>query len=176
MTRSRLARALRGLLIRVLQLLARFGPGSNAFRARLHRWRGVEIGDRVRIASDVMLETAHPEWISIGSDVQIGVRTTVLAHIHALRPEFDTDDDRKRYKSVVIGDEANIGPGSLILPNVTIGRGSVVAAGSVVSTVVPDHTMVRGNPAVPVARCGIPLSGNTTLKEFMRNLSPLPRG
>jgi acetyltransferase-like isoleucine patch superfamily enzyme len=129
----------------------------------------------VRIATDVILETAHPEWISIGSDVQIGVRTTILAHIHALRPDFDSVEERERYKSVVIGDEVNIGPGSLILPNVTIGRGAVVAAGSVVSTVVPERTMVRGNPAVPVARCGISLSGNTTMKEFMRNLSPIAK-
>lgn len=168
-----LPRAFRGTFIRILQLLTRFGPGSNSFRAALHRLRGVEIGERVRIATDVILETAHPEWISIGSDVQIGVRTTVLAHIHALKPQFESDEQRQRYRSVVIEDEVNIGPGCLVLPNVKIGRGAVIAAGSVVSTVVPAMTMVRGNPAVPVARCGVPLAGDTTMKEFMRNLTPV---
>jgi hypothetical protein len=37
-------------------------------------------------------------------------------------------------------------------------------------------TVVQGNPAVPVAACGIPLGPNVTLKEFSKNLkSTAPR-
>jgi serine acetyltransferase len=70
----------------------------------------------------------------------------------------------------------------IILPNVVIGHGAVVTAGSVVTRSVPPMTVVQGNPAVPVARCGIPFTPTTTSKEFARRLKPLlfdksmPRG
>jgi acetyltransferase-like isoleucine patch superfamily enzyme len=130
----------------------------------------VKIGDGVQIGADVILETAYPEWISIGNGVQIGTRATVLAHIHGLAPK---KDQWNGYISVRIEDEANIGVGVIILPNVTIGRGAVVNAGSVVTRSVPPMTMVQGNPAKPIAECGVPLNWNTTLKEFLRNLRPI---
>jgi serine acetyltransferase len=49
----------------------------------------------------------------------------------------------------------------------------VVTAGSVVTSSVPPLTMVQGNPARPVARCGIPLSLRTPPGEFYRRLQPL---
>ena len=61
----------------------------------------------------------------------------------------------------------------IVLPNVSIGDGSVVTAGSVVPQSVPPMTLVQGNPAIPVARCGVPLTRETTLKEFTRKLMPL---
>jgi acetyltransferase-like isoleucine patch superfamily enzyme len=152
-------------------MAARLSPMG--LRVPIHRLRGVAIGERVRIATDVILETAYPEWISIGNDVQIGVRTIVLADIHALRPQFSTAEEQQNYISVRIEDDVNIGPGCIVLPHVTIGRGSVVTAGSVVTRAVPPMTMVRGNPAEPVARLGIPLSGDTKMKEFMRALKPV---
>lgn len=48
---------------------------------------------------------------------------------------------------VVIGDDVWIGFRSIILSGVTIGRGAVVAAGSVVTKDVPPYTIVGGNPA-----------------------------
>ena len=155
---------------RILGILALYAPGARSLRTWLHRWRGVRLGNDVHIGTDVILETAYPQWISIGNGVQIGIRTTVLAHIHGLAPK---KDQWKGYISVRIEDEANIGAGVIILPNVTIGKGAVVHAGSVVTRSVPPMTVVQGNPAVPIAKCGIPLNWNTTLKEFLRSLRPL---
>jgi acetyltransferase-like isoleucine patch superfamily enzyme len=73
---------------------------------------------------------------------------------------------------VRIEDNAFVGPGVYILPNVTIGEGAVVAAGSIVNRSVPPQTMVRGNPARVVARCGVPLRGHS-YEEFMRHLEPV---
>jgi UDP-2-acetamido-3-amino-2,3-dideoxy-glucuronate N-acetyltransferase len=42
---------------------------------------------------------------------------------------------------------ASLGAGSLILPNVTVGRFALIGAGAVVSRDVPDHGLVVGNPA-----------------------------
>jgi acetyltransferase-like isoleucine patch superfamily enzyme len=161
---------LTGILNRILAWMALYSPGVRSLRIWLHRWRGVRIGSEVQIGHDVILETAYPQWISIGNGVQIGIRTTVLAHIHGLAPR---KDQWKGYISVRIDDEANIGAGVLILPNVTIGRGAVVNAGSVVTCSVPPMTVVQGNPARSIAKCGVPLNWNTTLKDFLRNLRPI---
>ena len=55
------------------------------------------------------------------------------------------------------------------MPNVTIGAGAVVAAGQVAPSTrsVAPLTMVQGNPAKPIARCGIPLGLDTPVKEFL---------
>jgi acetyltransferase-like isoleucine patch superfamily enzyme len=155
---------------RILGVIALYSPGIRSLRIWLHRWRGVKIGHGVQIGTDVILETAYPEWICIGDAVQIGIRTTVLAHMHGLAPRTD---QWKGYISVHIDDETNIGAGVIILPNVKIGRGSVVNAGSVVTRSVPPMTVVQGNPAKPIAKCGVPLTWNTSLKDFLRNLRPI---
>ena len=74
---------------------------------------------------------------------------------------------------MVIEDDVFIGPNVTILPNVRIGHGAVVTAGSVVSQSVPPLTMVQGVPARPVARCGVPLGMRTPIREFYRQLRPL---
>lgn len=53
-------------------------------------------------------------------------------------------------KPVVIEDDVWIGMGAIILKGVRIGRGSVVAAGALVTKNVPPNTVVAGNPAVVV--------------------------
>lgn len=152
-------RALRGLKNRVLQLVARFAPGSN-LRVLLHRARGVHIGKGVWIGYDVVLETSRPELITIEDGASISLRATVIAHF-------------KEFTGVKIGREAFIGPGAIVLPNVVIGDGAVVKAGSVVSQSIPPLTIVHGNPAVAVARCKASLAQEITLKEFAKGILPL---
>ena len=156
-----------GLRNRLLQGLARSFPGAFTFRVWAHRKRGVKIGRNVRIAADVMIETAHPQWVSIGDNVQIGEQCLILAHIHSLPPR---KSELLGYISVSIDDDAYIGAASVILPYVKIGRGAVVTAGSVVTRSIPAMTMVQGNPARPVARCGVPLLWDTPIKKFYANL------
>jgi acetyltransferase-like isoleucine patch superfamily enzyme len=76
---------------------------------------------------------------------------------------------------VKIGKQAFVGPGVIILPDVQIGEGAVVTAGSVVTSSVPAMTVVQGNPAVPIARCGVPLRPDTPVKEFSMRLKPISR-
>jgi acetyltransferase-like isoleucine patch superfamily enzyme len=90
------------------------------------------------------------------------MRVTIIAHF-------------RETQGVKIEEDVFVGPGAIILPNVVIGKGSVVAAGSVVTKSVPPGTMVQGNPAVPVAKCNVPLGPQTTIAEFSRGLMPLSR-
>jgi acetyltransferase-like isoleucine patch superfamily enzyme len=154
---------------RLLALAALYGPGAETTRVRMHRARGVKIGAGCFIGTDVILETAFPHLIEIGDGVDIGMRTTVVAHQQGEVAE-------EGVPSVVIGDDVFIGPGSILLPHVTIGDGAVVTAGSVVTTSVPPLTMVRGNPAQVVATCKRPLGRTVPLREFYRGLKPVGRG
>jgi acetyltransferase-like isoleucine patch superfamily enzyme len=149
------------LIIRLFQMLAMNLPGGQGLRVKLHRARGVKLGKNVWISLNVILETEYPDLISIGNDTFIGAGVIVIAHFKELR------------SGVRIGKECFIGPGVILLPDVTIGDGSVVTAGSVVTSSVPPMTVVQGNPAAAVGRCGVPLWPDTTMKEFSRRLKPL---
>ena len=145
---------------RFFQHLARILPGGWRLRTYLHRSRGVRMGKNVWIGYDVILETSHPHLISIGDRVTLCMRVAVIAHF-------------KEMQNVTVEDDVFVGPGAIILPNVVIGRGAVVTAGSVVTKSVPPMTVIQGNPARPVARCGVPLGSSATLQEFSRQLKPL---
>ena len=57
------------------------------------------------------------------------------------------DEQGVSTNSVVIGDDIWVGANAVILPGVTIGNHSVVAAGAVVTKDVPPHSLVAGVPA-----------------------------
>jgi acetyltransferase-like isoleucine patch superfamily enzyme len=140
--------------------LARILPGAQSLRVSLHRARGVKIGNNVWIGYDVILDTSRPHLITIEDGASIGIRATVIAHFRGA-------------VGVTIERDAFIGPGAIILQNVVIGHGAVVTAGSVVTRSVPPMTVVQGNPAVPVAHCGVPLGPDISLKEFSKALKPI---
>jgi len=82
--------------------------------------------------------------IVIEDGVMLGPRVTITSETHPL-------ELNKRYTlvpaTVVIKKNAWIGAGAIILPGVTVGENSVVAAGAVVSRDVPANTVVGGVPA-----------------------------
>jgi acetyltransferase-like isoleucine patch superfamily enzyme len=163
--------ALWALKNRVLQILVRYSPGARTVRVWMHRRRGVKIGERVFIGTDALIETSRPFLVSIGNGVDVGIRSMILAHFQGAI-KADVKGHPEDAISVRIEDEAFIGPGAIILPNVTIGYGAVVMAGSVVTRSVPPLTMVQGNPAKPVAKCSGPILSMTPA-EFYKTLKPI---
>ena len=151
---------LRGTFSRILQLLARMAPGARTLRVMLHRARGVNIGKGVWIGYDVVLDTARPDLVTIEDGASLSIGVLIVGHF-------------KEFRGVRIGKDAFIGPRAIILPNVIIGHGAVVKAGSVVSQSVPPLTVVQGNPAVIVARCSVALRQDISLKTFSKGLKPL---
>ncbi len=151
---------IRGIKNRLFQYLARILPGARSLRVKLHRARGVHIGKDVWVGYDVILDTSRPDLITIKDRALLSVRVTVIAHF-------------KETQGVKIEEDVFVGPGAIILPNVVIGRGAVVAAGSVVTKSVPPMTLVQGNPAVAIAKCGVPLTSHITLKAFSRRLTSI---
>jgi acetyltransferase-like isoleucine patch superfamily enzyme len=155
-------RFLPGLKNRMLQALARHAPGATTWRVWLNRWRGVNIGKDVWIGYDAIIETSRPDLVTIRDRATVQIRATIIAHF-------------REQRGVVIEEDATVGPGAIVLPNVTIGCGSIVTAGSVVTKSVPPKTMVQGNPAQPVATVDVPLRLDVTLKEFAKGLKPIRR-
>ena len=82
--------------------------------------------------------------ITIEDDVLIGPKVSIITENHPINP-----DERKilDLKSVIIKRNTWIGANATILPGVTIGENSVVAAGAVVTKDVPTNTVVAGVPA-----------------------------
>jgi len=156
---------------RLLQHLARVLPGEKTFRIWCHRLRGIRMGNDVCLGYDIILETEYPERIWMGNNVEINMRSILIAHFEGM--DIQPKGPGLERVSIKLEDDVFIGPGVIILPNVSIGRGATVTAGSVVSKNVPPMTLVRGNPAEPVARCGIPLAGKVSYKEFLKKLKPL---
>ena len=84
--------------------------------------------------------------VHIGNHVMVGPHTLITTVTHPL-------DYRRRQEyvacaqPVVIEDDVWIGGNVTVLPGVTIGQGSVVAAGAVVTQDVPPRTLVGGVPA-----------------------------
>ena len=82
--------------------------------------------------------------ITIEDEVQIGPKVNLITENHPLDP---TDRKSLQLQSIVIKRNVWIGAAATILPGVTIGENSVVAAGAVVTKDVPANTVVGGIPA-----------------------------
>ncbi len=82
--------------------------------------------------------------ITIEDDVLIGPRVNLTTENHPIEPSKRKFLD---LKSILIKKGAWIGAGATILPGVTVGINSIVAAGAVVTKDVPDNTIVGGVPA-----------------------------
>lgn len=164
---------LRAIRNRVFQILALYAPGGDTVRIWLHRARGVKIGEGCWIGAGALIDPGFPHRVQIGNRVSLGIRCTIVAHFEYKGRDRKTGQAVTDEVSVRIEDDVFIGAGAIILEDVTIGHGAVVAAGSVVSRSVPPLTMVQGNPAKPIARCGVPLGLHTPFAEFARSLRPI---
>jgi acetyltransferase-like isoleucine patch superfamily enzyme len=82
---------------------------------------------------------------------------------------------------IIVGKNVLIGPACFIsasTPNktLTIGEGSVLAAGTVlINKDVPPHTMMGGVPAKPIAKVTNPLTLDTSYEEFKKGIVPLDK-
>ena len=104
----------------------------------------VMIGDHTRIG----LHNTIIGPVLIGNHVNLaqGITVTALNHIFE-NSEKRIDEQGVSTSAVVIEDDIWIGANAVVLPGVTIGHHSVVAAGAVVTKDVPPHSLVAGVPA-----------------------------
>lgn len=103
-----------------------------------------EIGDYSGIGMN-----SYVGAIKIGRDVMIGEELIAISTTHEFRSREIPMREQgfQEQRPITIEDDVWIGSRVIILPGITIGRGSIVGAGSVVSKDVEAYSIVAGNPA-----------------------------
>ena len=131
--------------------------------------RSVHLGNHVYIFRDCILETGFNGRLIISDNASIHPRCQINAYVHDIRIgkgvmmgpncalysyNHGIDLDRSIREqplqgkgAVVIHDEAWLGVGVTVLSGVEIGKGAVIAAGSVVTLNVPENAIAAGAPA-----------------------------
>ena len=87
------------------------------------------------------------EKIEIGKDCMIAPFVYIVDSSHGTKLNSTMNSQPNKTSPIIIEDDVWIGANSTILPGVKIGKGSIVAAGSVVTTDVPENNLYGGVPA-----------------------------
>ena len=134
---------------------------SHLIRRFFYRIAGIKIGRESTIHMGARFY--NPENIALGhgtiigegsvldgrNSLKIGNNVDIASEVMIYNSQHDIEDsDFNAFSApVIIEDYVFIGPRSIILPGVTIGRGAVVAAGAVVTKDVNEYEVVGGIPA-----------------------------
>lgn len=159
--------------IHLVHILANLLPHFcfNRVRTLLYRFVGVKIGNGTLILGTVEMSGMGAVWqkltmgsmcqitgpayfdlndrITIGDDVSVGHHCVLITTNHRVGPsrhrcgEFNC-------APIIIENGAWLGACVTVLPGVTIGRGAIIAAGSVVTKSVAANVIVGGVPAKPI--------------------------
>lgn len=119
-------------------------PELSNIQTEIHEKTGVHshvwIGDRVKIGTGCRIQAFVfiPNGVRIGNDVFIGPHVCFTNDKH---PPSDT------WGITIVEDGVSIGANVTILPDVTLGAGCKIGAGSVVTKSVPAGETWFGNPA-----------------------------
>lgn len=129
----------------------------------------VELDKGVQLYSDIIIETGSKGYLKIGKETHIQPRCQLMAYVgsltigcrveiapncvfypydHGFTPgERIRNQPAKTKGGIVVGDDAWLGVGVIVLDGVRIGEGAVVGAGSVVTNDIPDNAIAVGVPA-----------------------------
>lgn len=124
-----------------------------SLRARL-KGKGLSIGKGTFINDNCYISMKAQESY-ISSKCMIGPNTVIIDHNHKVPLNCESMYELRSHsiiKAVIIQEDCWIGANVTILPGVTLGRGSIVAAGSVVTKNVEEFSIYGGNPANVLGR------------------------
>lgn len=118
----------------------------------------MRIGDHTWVGQACFFHSAG--GIVIGKNVGIGPHVKILTSRHAEEGiHIPILHSRIEEAPVIIEDDCDLGIGAIILPGVTIGRGSQIGAGAVVTHDVEPYSVVAGVPAKLLRKRGEPAPG-----------------
>lgn len=116
----------------------------------------LSIGSNTYIGDGVYMDLA--DKVDIGQDVTVGGDVSFITHADCNRSQWLSDHFPRDQGAITVNEGAWIGFGATIMHGVTVGRKSVVAAGSLVREDVEPQTVVAGTPAEPVRKLEDPPS------------------
>jgi len=108
----------------------------------------MRVGDNVMLGSYFIAETN----LVIGADVLISTRVSCIGNDHTFDDPNQTvfSGGRLPACTIVLEGDNLIGFGTILVGNVTVGRGCIVGAGSVVINNLPQYSICAGVPAKPI--------------------------
>lgn len=107
---------------------------------------GLVVGDRSSLASGCFIGCSG--FISIGDDVLLGPAVRIFSENHVFaRTDVTIKSQGVDRGRTTIGDDCWLGSGTVVVANVTIGRGVVTGANTVVTSDLPDGAVAVGSPA-----------------------------
>jgi maltose O-acetyltransferase len=163
----------RSFILYCVNHLTSFLPASRVFWLKVFLWRlaGILVSPKSRIISSVNIWTSSEihigmdtfighevlivsgdSRISIGDCVDIGPRVTIVSGSHHIDMRGTRSAGDGFSQDISIKDGVWIGASSTILGGVTIGRKSIIGAGSLVNRSIPDYVIAVGNPCRPIKR------------------------
>jgi len=98
---------------------------------------GMDIDPTARISDTALIDRTWPRGIHIAAGCVIDEHAVVLTH----------DMTRGLYMDTRIGAGCQLGARCIVFPGVTIGEGSIVAPGAVITRDMPSNSYAVGNPA-----------------------------
>ncbi|WP_135606655.1 DapH/DapD/GlmU-related protein [Methanococcoides sp. NM1] len=120
---------------------------SYKLRVKIYRHLGMEIGKDTYIGSGLeVIDNTLAGLIKLGNRVTIATGSTIVVSSGPNNSNLKEIYPR-RIGEVIIEDDVWIGTGTIILPGITIGTMSIIAAGAMVTEDVPPYTIVGGVPA-----------------------------
>ena len=153
---QKIGRGLRYVFVEPLIRRTFGGYGSSVRILKGNSFSGAEniyVGNRVSFGEGMRILSTKAKLI-VGDDVMFGPGVTVITGDHRIdvlgkymNQLKDSDKLPQNDMDVVIEKDVWIGANSTILKGVTIGRGCVVAAGSVVTKSCPAYSIIGGVPA-----------------------------
>jgi len=153
MSLEQIAGEARPLPGKILRWLGAHHP-DNAVRVVFFQLTGIEIGQGAVINANLVVSDDYRKLLTIGERAAISPNVTVICasdpNNSQLRELPAVRGKLVGRRPVVIGDDAWIGAGAILLPGVTVGRGGIVGAGAVVTKDVPPFAVVAGVPAMRI--------------------------
>lgn len=128
------------------EMFAECGENVYIQRPLYANWGGSHVHMGSNIYANFNLTLVDDGHIYIGEWVKFGPNVTIVTAGHPVLPELRKEPTLQFNKDVHIEECVWIGAGVIVLPGVTIGRNSVIGAGSVVTKDIPENVVAVGNP------------------------------
>ncbi len=128
------------------EMFAECGKNVYIQRPLYANWGGSHVHMGSNIYANFNLTLVDDGHIYIGDWVKFGPNVTIVTAGHPVLPELRKDPALQFNKDVHIEECVWIGAGVTVLPGVTIGKNSVIGAGSVVTRDIPENVVAVGNP------------------------------